>query len=137
MLNLSNHRLKSIKFITLTFFFATGTFALIVALTIFTPDAENYFNRIEFDREQWINWEETETTASLRWNMVHDLTTEHKLLGMTRSEVIELLGPPDDEFEIKGSIYYYLGMAGYGIDTGTLMIKFKDDTVIDYKVSHG
>lgn len=114
-----------------------GIFSLFIAFIIFTPDINNYFNRIEFDREQWINWEETETTASLRWNMVYDLTSKYELTGMTRSEVIELLGPPDDEFEIKASMYYHLGMSGHGIDTGTLIIKLKGDKVIDYKIRHG
>ena len=53
-----------------------------VAYLTFEPDIENYKNRIEFNSELWKNWEETEATASLRWDMTYDLTSNYDLFDL-------------------------------------------------------
>jgi hypothetical protein len=115
----------------------TILYILFVSTIVFKPHVYNYFNRTEFNQEQWKTWVETESAMSLRWNMVHDLTSEYELVGMTRQEIINLLGPPDNENQKFHTSSYYLGMAGFGIDTGSLIIKFKDGKVIKYEIWHG
>ena len=106
-----------------------------ISLLAFSPDISNYANAREFNSEEWKNWKESEMEVSLRWDMVESLTSEHKLVGMNVKQVKELLGKPDTES--KTSLYYYLGMSGHGIDTGSLTLTILDGVVKEYKVWHG
>ncbi|WP_166966795.1 hypothetical protein [Yeosuana marina] len=90
----------------------------------------------QFDSEKWKNWTESETELSLRWDMMNSLRKNHELKGKTKSEIIELLGNPENQS--NESFRYYLGMAKHGIDTGSLIIQFnKNNTVLNYYVWHG
>ena len=90
----------------------------------------------EFNSSKWKNWEESEVEWSLRWDMLNSLRNNYELKGMTKSEILELLGEPDSQSISEFS--YYLGMAKSGIDTGTLTITF-DETgkVTNYNVKRG
>ena len=92
---------------------------------------------IGFDSEQWKKWEETETTACVRWDMRKDLVKQHKLIGLSREQIIDLLGEPDSRYQSENEIRYYLGMARVGIDTGTLILTLKNNIVIEYEFWHG
>lgn len=83
---------------------------------------------VKFEQDRWKNWVETEAELSLRWDMVENLQKNHELIGMTRSEVRDLLGQPNvgDAAEIS----YYLGMARKGINTGHLKLTFGDDQLV-------
>ena len=65
---------------------------------------------------------------SLRWDMVRSLRRKHDLLGMTKSQITELLGMPDGMTDETFS--YYLGMARKGINTGHLRLTFGDDQAV-------
>lgn len=106
-----------------------------VAFIVFSPDIENYRNRTEFSSELWKNWQETETTSSLRWDMTHSLTQNYELIGKSTDEIIELLGTPLRQSNRNMS--YYLGMSRHGIDTGTLTLKLENDMVLSYDILHG
>lgn len=75
----------------------------------------------EFNSKKWkysnLN---TEENWNLRWNMMNSLRNNYELKGKTKSEIIGLLGKPDNEF--RNEISYYLGYTGFGINTGTLVI---------------
>ncbi len=90
---------------------------------------------VEFDSDKWKNWEETETTLSLRWDMKEDLIKKHKLIDLTQDEIVYLLGDPDQK--TANSFQYYLGVARRGIDYGTLMIDFEKGKVIDFRIISG
>lgn len=81
-----------------------------------------------FDSTKWIQWKETETTMSLRWNMMNDLRKKHKLDKLNQKEVIELLGKPDSESQKV--FRYYLGYSKRGINTGSFVIIFNDEKVV-------
>ena len=68
--------------------------------------------------------------------MTSSLLSKHRLVGMSRDEVIALLGTPEGEEE--GKMYYSLGMSGHGIDTGSLIL-YLDSThrVGRYERWHG
>ncbi len=108
---------------------------VILGTTLFSPEISNYFNRIEFNSENWKNWEETEKEPSLRWDMVHDLKRNYNLIGMNTNEVKELLGEPDSEN--KKYLSYHLGMSRHMIDTGTLFLELERGIVTKVKVWHG
>lgn len=106
-----------------------------IAFIVFSGDIENYKNRTEFDSATWRNWEETEATMSLRWDMTHSLTRNYELIGMSTQEIIELLGTPSNQSD--SNMRYYLGMARHGIDTGSLILELKNGVVVNYRVWHG
>ncbi|RED94893.1 hypothetical protein [Marinoscillum furvescens] len=106
-----------------------------VAFIVFSEDIDNYLNRTDFNSESWKNWEETELTGCLRWDMTHSLTSNYELVGMTANQIIELLGTPSNQSDSNMS--YYLGMARHGIDTGSLILELENGVVVDYRVSHG
>lgn len=86
---------------------------------------------ISFDAEKWKNWEESETTMFLRWDMTNDLMKKHDLKGMTVEEVINLLGEPEHQDESQ--IRYYLGYARVnllGIYTGSLILTLDNNKVV-------
>lgn len=88
-----------------------------------------------FDSRKWKNWEETEATLFLRWDMRNDLIENHKLKGLSHKEIIDLLGEPEKEF--KNQFRYNLGPARKGINYGTLILEFKNETVSNYQIISG
>lgn len=83
----------------------------------------------KFDSHIWktanlnseVNW-------SLRWDMINDLRNKHKLVGITKNEIINLLGTPESEF--NSEFRYYLGYSKRGINTGTLIITFDNNNIV-------
>ena len=89
----------------------------------------------KFDSVKWKSWTESETEWSLRWDMMNSLRNSHQLKGMSKSELLKLLGEPDSKTEIEFS--YYLGYSKRGINTGRLTIKFDNNKVTDFSVWEG
>lgn len=82
----------------------------------------------KFAADKWKSWRETEFTLSLRWDMVDDLQRNYSLVGMSKSQIFDLLGPPSS---VSGAeLFYYLGLARKGINTGRLTITFGDDEAV-------
>jgi outer membrane protein assembly factor BamE (lipoprotein component of BamABCDE complex) len=92
---------------------------------------------IKFDSEKWKNWEISEENATMRWDMRKDLVKQHGLIGLTKEEVINLLGEPSSTHKTENTVRYPLGYAIFGIDTGVLILTLKDDIVINYEFWHG
>lgn len=83
----------------------------------------------KFDSRIWktanLNKEEN---WSLRWDMINDLRNRYKLVGMTKMEIIDLLGNPYSS--TKSEFHYYLGYSKTGINTGTLTISFDEKEIV-------
>ncbi len=75
-----------------------------------------------------------------RVEIVNDMLSENELKGMTKAEVIDLLGKESDR-NSKGTedtLIYYLGVErGLSSDSEWLKIYFADERVSDYKVTFG
>ncbi|MGV3530341.1 MAG: hypothetical protein ACO1OO_15675 [Flavisolibacter sp.] len=69
-----------------------------------------------------------EKNWSLRWDMMNDLRNKHKLVGMSKKEIVNLLGMPDGQ--INNEFIYYLGYSKTGINTGSFWINFNEDEVV-------
>lgn len=91
----------------------------------------------KFDSNKWKNSNlNLEENWNLRWEMMNDLRKNYDLIGMTKSDVINLLGNNADD--TSKEFCYYLGMTGTGINTGRLIIIFdENDIVKDFKVFQG
>lgn len=67
--------------------------------------------------------------------MVPDLETRLRP-GMSRDEILELLGPPESAGD--NLLIYELGVSGYGVDFDHYMLEFDDDgALVRYWWSHG
>lgn len=92
----------------------------------------------KFESQKWKNANmNSEENWSLRWDMINDLRNDYLLIGMSKNEIIKLLGEPDNKSEISSQFRYYLGYAHFGIDTGTLIIEFEKGSVKNYLVTRG
>jgi tRNA(His) 5'-end guanylyltransferase len=89
----------------------------------------------KFDSEKWKNWTESETEWSLRWEMLNSLRSNYDLKGMSKNEILKLLGEPESKTE--NEFGYYLGYSKRGINTGRLTIKFDNNKVTDFSVWDG
>ena len=89
----------------------------------------------KFDSIKWKTAEmNSEVNWTLRWDMMNSLRNNYELIGMSKKEIISLLGQPIDEFSENDIFYYSLGMAHSGVETGVLIIRFENDRVISYLV---
>lgn len=95
---------------------------------------EGPFGVSNFDQAQWMaaphrsyRTEYERETACERAGMVRDLQRRYLRPGMTREQVVALLGAPDGAPQ-EGCIAYVLGMcSGFGIDYDDLRICFTPD----------
>ncbi len=85
-----------------------------------------------FDRAAWIVADVD--AGHTREQMVKDLFHSHPLKGMTRAEVLTLLGPAEQTDKWGGSDLVYV-LGPQGIDFDWLVIKFgQDGKVHDYAI---
>lgn len=89
---------------------------------------ENFVHQHPFNTDLWKNQRRSEYNDAWppRLCMVDDLLASGRLNGMTESQVIELLGPPDSK---RLGLSYYLGPErGFiRIDSETLIVEFGAD----------
>lgn len=114
---------------------AIGIFALasigVVGFFIMKPTVKSYSDRIPFESSQWKSHLEGQDPIKL--NMVDDLLSNHKLIGMSIASIEELLGKPPQSGYFKDYDYvYWLGpeRSALGVDSEWLGIKFQDGVVI-------
>ena len=92
----------------------------------------------KFESQKWKTANmNSEENWSLRWDMMNDLRNDYQLIGITKNEIVKLLGEPDNKSERFAQFRYSLGYAHFGIDTGTLIIEFEKDSVKKYLVTRG
>jgi hypothetical protein len=119
-------------------YYFLGTALPIVLLfghLVLRPSFDNYMNQENFDAVVWRNSDEV--SEDFMWphklRMVDSLIESNILDGLSREEVINLLGIPTSDFDpaykIQDEIYYRLGPErGFmGIDSEWLLITFDDN----------
>lgn len=94
---------------------------------------------VPFDHAQWVACGHFPSTD--RYMMLDDLLAKHALVGMTRDEVVALLGPfhhdPDEPDYPGWDSCYYLGPErGLGVDFDWLIFTFDADKVTSYEIRH-
>ncbi len=76
-----------------------------------------------FDRELWLSYDKS-SDPRIRAHMYDDLRKNHLKIGMSRKEVLKLLGKP--ALDHSGILYYDLGPDAIGIDTDRLVIELDE-----------
>lgn len=93
---------------------------------------------VKFESEKWKTVDlNQENNWSLRWDMMNSLRNNHNLNGMSKKEIIGLLGKPDENFTNEKTFRYYLGYSHSGINTGSLIINFENGIVKSFSVWQG
>ena len=107
-----------------------------VVLFFFIPSC-NSIQQIKFDKVKWNERTDPAFPPPYRSKMLKDLTTEHKLVGLKYSQLIELLGEPN--FNDSSSLAYKI-IEDYGHDIDPVYTKnldftfLKDSTITSFKV---
>ena len=121
-----------------------GTIAppfLLISWFLFGDVFDEWMHLRTFDAVAWRVQESTEQDSMWppRLCMVDDLMASRRLIGMTKTQVVELLGPPEPEgfpFGANASdIHYYLGPdRGFiRIDSEWLLLKFGEDGRLNHQ----
>jgi len=109
-------------------------FVIFVWLFVF----DNPFNNKEFDKVEWQKYYKDMNPNNPRGEMFESLADDYLKQGMSKSEVIQLLGTPDLK-EQDNFLSYNLGMwSGFRMDYDSLDLKFSEtDTLVEYyRVQH-
>lgn len=110
---------------------ASTIFALIVS------NACNYNYEARFDKISWITKVDPAFPPPNRNMMLKDLTTNHKLVGLKYSQLIDTLGPPDFKEDYS---FGYTIEEKYGHDIDPIYVKSltfyfsKDSIITSFKV---
>ena len=93
-----------------------------------------YQYRRSFSTSKWENNPEERT------KIVDDLLSDHELIGMQESDIIELLGENNNDygyFNKPDRYVYYLGPERglISIDSEWLILDFADGVVVDYDIT--
>jgi hypothetical protein len=92
---------------------------------------------IKFDKSKWNEQTDPLFPSSYRLKMLTDLTSNYKLVGFTYSQLIELLGMPDNK---DSSSLSYKIVVDYGHDIDPVYTKnldfifSKDSVITSFKV---
>lgn len=92
----------------------------------------------KFNSQKWKTTKmNSEEDFSLRWNMMNSLRNNYKLIGMSKNEIIKLLGKSDENFTTEKTFRYYLGSSYSRINTGSLIIDLENRIVKNFQVWQG
>ena len=106
-----------------------GTVLLLLALVfawVFYKDAPEYASRRDFDPIVWQDSAEAFAEEPVRIDMIDDLLRHHSFEGMMRSEVLALLGAPEDTpYFHEYDLVYWLGpeRSPFGVDSEWLIFR--------------
>src|SRR4030042_924998 len=107
------------------------SFAIIVAFFVVVLIV--YERPMAFDKEVWLNSDKINQKPYPRLKMADDLIKKDVLIGLTRSQVIELLGEPGDHGYFRSyDLVYWLGpeRSFMGIDSEWLAILIDDNGLV-------
>jgi hypothetical protein len=115
---------------------AVTTYITAFAFLFAAPIVEDYSHRCPFDSRVWkASLADDPWQNPIRLRMVDDLIRHHRLIGLSRSNVLELLGqpPPTGKFSDWDLVYCLGPERGlFSIDSEWLVIRFdKNDKVIE------
>jgi hypothetical protein len=102
-----------------------GSSFIVLILLVFPSD---YYQFNSFDKMKW------NKINDRRYKMSKGLMTNHIRIGMSKTEIIELLGEGSDYYSFRDStnLYYYLGFTPgiYKLDPDFLGVYFEDSLVV-------
>ena len=111
---------------------------IIVAISLCGLGLRGKISGEKFDSQKWKNSNlNLEENMTLRWDMMNSLRNNYELIGMSKAEIIKLLGEPDGSLTTGNDFKYYLGYSKNGINTGSLTVTFENGKVTKINVWQG
>jgi len=113
------------------------TLAVLVLATISLWFWSTHSDRAPFDSVAWKVGEQLAGDRGVRLRMLDDLLRRHKLAGLSRAEVDDLLGPPTETgyFKEYDRVYWLDPERGFlSIDSEWLALKFEQDRVVAARI---
>ncbi|WP_041366540.1 hypothetical protein [Methylophaga frappieri] len=127
--------LKKIVFILLALVLA-GVIGVVTTFYFLTGDSP--FNDKEFDQKVWLSMDTDWDPDNPRGKMYEDIVDNHLEKGMSKQQVVDLLGQPD--LKNKSLLFSYnLGMwSGFRMDYDSLDLVFNSSANLEkfYRVQH-
>ncbi len=111
-------------------------FGVLLGVLFGTPVVKDYASRTAFDSTSW-KAENRRGADGVRVRMVDDLLRTHKLVGMSRDQLEELLGvPPASEYFREYDYVYWLGPERglFSIDSEWLVVRCGQGVVVSAQV---
>jgi hypothetical protein len=99
-----------------------------VVFTVWGVDAYLKQKASRFDSTIWRDESLGESLGDVRFRMVEDMLASHRLVGMSRTDVLKLLGTPtsfDEEHE--SGLIYYLGTGDQWIPIDPYILEIRFD----------
>lgn len=99
------------------------------------PDLDQHFTKpknFKFDRQEWLQ----HPTSRRMWWMIYDLVHSHSIIGMTRSQISDLLGSPSkDSYTMKYAAD--INVDAYEVLDGLFFqILYLENRVIGYRMKN-
>lgn len=112
-------------------------FALFYAYVFFVV-LDCPFDNKDFDKTTWVQFDNSNDPDNPRGEMYEDLIENNLSKGMSKKEVIDLLGQPDYKSEEYFLSYNLGAWSGFRIDYDSLDLEFdKDGKLVKfYRVQH-
>ena len=123
--------IKKAKLVNYSLFGITLFFVVLCLVTCLIATICSH-HRHTFTQTKWINDIENRSL------IVGDLLNDYNLIGMTQQEIEDLLGNNNNDygyFVQENRYVYYLGNERTIIDSEWLLIDFKDNLVVNYKIT--
>ena len=114
-------------------------FLLCISIYVYFNFIDDGVVRIEFDSTIWKNSPAEFSLESMRLRMVDDFLDEYDVAGMSRDQIVELLGEPDDTGYFKSyEMVYMLGQeteSYFAIDSQWLLFDINESgQVVSYDI---
>lgn len=93
-------------------------------------------DKTPFDKEQWRIEGNKGPELTQRWKQSEALQAVIKL-GMSREEILELLGPPDDSRVVNGAHFdiYDIGITSYSIDMASYEFEYRNGKLLRFQLA--
>lgn len=112
--------------------------AFLLLITLELLEEILFFYNIKFDEGLWKDKNSTLGKRSPRQRMLKNLLKKHKLNGMTKQEVLSLLGQPEDNITTEQELNYELGTSRgfFAVSTDILSIEFdQKDVAVSFRIT--
>lgn len=124
---------KSVKDVLLSISIGLGVLLLLAVAGVIVYD---YATRVPFSSAAWKAAKTSPDGVKLRGRMTASLFSQHELVGMSKSQILALLGEPDQESDLSGwDMGYTVGysiidpiMLVFEFDAQWLVVKYDEVT---------
>ena len=99
-----------------------------------SSQSPRYETPLPFDEQTWKTAAQ-EPQSTTRYRMHKDLLIKHLLIGLTKEEILELLGPTESDNKFADATHVSYWLAPNFLDNEWLVLEFRNNLVVGYKIT--